>query len=323
MEYNIYIKLTNGCNLKCQHCYNEIMMNKQMMKETTLEDVIHWLKEFRMTHKDDNIVITLHGGEPLLYDIDKTLFLINSTKDLNLSWGITTNLIYNITDKHIELFNMLENKLVKTSWDYKIRFNEQQEQLWLNNIKYLISNGFVVQPIICLTNQLINALKPSYIYNKFIELGIKQLNFERITSTGRAETNNLRPNNKDLDVWLLDAFKEYEKQDLEIPLFRGVLESLKGNYLGCRMRKCMKTVITINPDGSISTCPNMANIKCGTLKETDEIKKQSLYDFENTRDMKCYFCKYFKQCNGDCCQLIWDDTGCPGMLSIFKYLENK
>ena len=85
----------------------------------------------------------------------------------------------------------------------------------------------------------------------------------------------------------------------------------------------MRTVTTINPNGTISGCPNMANISYGTLKTIDENKRKMLYNFEDNKNIGCLCCKYFKQCNGDCCQLKWDNTGCPGMLSIYKYLELK
>lgn len=323
MEYNIYLKLTNGCQLKCEHCYNEIMMNHNHMKEDVLEDVLVWLKEFCNKHPNDDINVTLHGGEPTLYDLDKILYIIDSVNETNIMWEITTNLVYELTDKHIQIFKKMHKSFIKTSWDYKIRFNKEQEELWFNNVRKLKSIGIEVQPIVCLTKQLIKDLNPNYIFDMFSNLGLKYFNFERITSTGRADINDVRPNNSDLDKWLLDAFKIYENTKFYIPLFSGVKEGIKGNLIGCRRRQCMRTVTTINPNGTISSCPNMANISYGTLKTIDENKRKMLYNFEDNKNIGCLCCKYFKQCNGDCCQLQWDNTGCPGMLSIYKYLELK
>ena len=68
-EFNIYIKLTNGCNLRCKHCFNEIMMNHNSMSDETLNKVINWLKEFRNINPESIINMSLHGGEPMLYNL--------------------------------------------------------------------------------------------------------------------------------------------------------------------------------------------------------------------------------------------------------------
>ena len=106
------------------------------------------------------------------------------------------------------------NPLILTSWDYKIRFKDNQQSLWENNVRYLIEKGIQVQPIVCLTNLLIENLKPEDIFLYFKRFNIKRFNFERITNTGNALVNNLRPTNENLQNWLLDAYKIYEKQKM-------------------------------------------------------------------------------------------------------------
>lgn len=324
MIYEIYIKLTNGCQLKCEHCYNEIMMNHLHMTDDVLDKVIVWINEFQRNHPSDLINITFHGGEPMLYDIDK----IDKVIDLltgNFTFGITTNLIYDLTDKHIRLFKRMKpyvnESLVSTSWDYKIRFKGNQQEIWESNVKKLLDNNIKVQPIICLTNTLIKEKTPKDIFD-YIGKFTDRFNFERITNTGRAIQNSLRPLNKDLDKWLFDAYKLYEVSNYKIPLFDGIESSLHNSFIGCRERRCMEKVITINPDGSISTCPNMANKCIGNIYKIDDNKKKELILFEKNVDINCLMCKYYQYCNGDCCQLEWDESGCPGMKSILRYKTN-
>lgn len=324
MTKTIYIKLTNACNLQCKHCYNEIMHNHSFMSTEILNKVFNYIQTF-----DEKLDIHLHGGEPLLYNLDILLDFINKTKYLKLNWTITTNLNYKITEKHLFLFKQMipygNNPLILTSWDYKIRFNKENLNLWKANIKILQKNNILVQPIICLTNVLIKEISPYILFKYFKHLNIYQFNFERITNTGRAIENKLRPNNKDLQEWLLQAYKLYEKDNtLIIPLFEGIKQSLKGIYLGCRNRSCMKDVITINPDGTLSGCPNTANINYGNLNNINIKKKEELIQKEKIRNIKCLTCKFFKYCNGDCFQLEFDNTECPGMKSIYQYiLKNK
>ena len=328
MNYNIYIKLTNGCNLQCKHCFNEIMGNHNSMSFETLDKIIYWLKCFRNEHSEDILNMSLHGGEPMLYNLDKISYLLDLTNNLNLKWCVTTNLIYDLTDKHLDIFNKMkpfdDNPMIMTSYDYgDLRFNnENNRQLWLKNVKKLLNNNINVQPIICLSKYLIENIEPEQIFNFLKSLNIKRFNFERITNTGRAMQNNIKPLNKDVDMWLLKAYKLYQKNDLICPLFQGVEQSLKRVFIGCRARECMKNVITINPDGSISSCPNMANDIYGNLDYIDNNKKQCLINFEKNINQKCLFCKYYHQCNGDCCQLTWDDSGCPGLFNLYEYLNN-
>lgn len=325
MNYNIYIKLTNGCNLQCKHCYNEIMNNHNSMSRETLDKVILWLKEFRNNHKDSIIDMSLHGGEPMLFNLDNILYILNSTDKLNLRWCITTNLIYSITNKHIEIFKRMipyDEPMIMTSYDFgDLRFNDNQEKLWKNNIKILQNNNIKVQPIICVTNYVVKNISVKDFFNFLDKNNITQFNLERITETGRASKNKIKPTNKEQNEWLLNIYKEYKKRNnLLCPLFEGVEQSINGIFLGCRARKCMEQVITINPDGSIAGCPNTANLTYGNLNEINECKKCELIKIEQTKKNECLICPYYKYCNGDCFQLVWDETGCSGLKNIYEYI---
>lgn len=323
MTKTIYIKLTNACNLKCKHCYNEILHNHSNMSKNILEKVIIYLKSLNTNNEE--IDIHLHGGEPFMYDISNIQYLLYKTKNLNFKWTITTNLIYEITKEHLDIFKQMlpfdNNPFILTSWDYKIRFKDDQQELWENNVRLLKENNINVQPIICLTNILIKEKEPEEIFKYFTDKDIYNFNFERITNTGRALDNNLRPYNIDLQNWLLKAYKLYEKNNkLKIPLFEGIKQSINGIFLGCRNRSCMNDVITINPDGTIAGCPNTCDKKYGNLDKIDTKIKENLINLEKQRSINCLTCKFFKYCNGDCFQLIFDETGCPGMKSIYSYI---
>lgn len=334
MKKTIYVKLTNNCQLQCMHCYNAFMNNNSDMPRHVLTAVFDEIIDQAQQNPQIDYDCQLHGGEPLQYkDIDFVIQQLQRTKDFaNIHWCITTNLVYKLTDQVYELFQFMtpfdrNQQFIQTSWDYKIRFaNDSQLQLWTNNVKTLLSKQIQVQPTVCLTNQLINEITGKQLIDYFLELGINHLNFERITNTGRAVQNHLRPNNKDLDQWLLDAFKYYETvaDKITIQLFVGVFASLQRNFLGCRARHCMETVTTYNPDGSIGGCPNTAFKPFRNVNGSYNEKVYTIWiKTENKRDLTCLTCDYYQYCNGDCFQLQFDDTGCPGMKAVYEYLLNK
>lgn len=337
MTYTIYIKPTNRCNLKCDHCFNEIMQNHDDIDDRTLERSIQWINNFIDSHPNDDIDCQLHGGEPCLYSIDKLNGVVDRVNN-RARWSITTNLVYQLTDKHIELFKRMQpyhnndDIVIQTSWDHSIRFKSPKQQaLWEDNVRVVVGQGITVQPTVCITSYIINSVSPADLFDYMIALGVTQINFERLTNTGRAvgqiaiidkHQYNLIPTNKQTDQWLFDAYKTSKLpkyQHITIPIFQGVEQSIKGELLGCRARKCMQTVYTINPDGSIGGCPNTAcyapnNVNTIQWVENKLIKKEQI------QQISCLSCQYYQYCNGECFQLKHDDTGCPGMKSIYQYL---
>ena len=258
-SYNIYLKPTNECQLRCQHCYTGDIVYGAMTDEV-LRKSVSWICSFVKSHPHDVVSVILHGGECTQYDINKLIDVVSSID--NVRWGITTNLVYKLQRNHIDLFNAMKQQddqfVIQTSWDYDIRFNsDTQLRLWENNVRFLISSEFVVQPTICVTKSLIESVSSDELLDYLQLLGLDRCNFERLTNTGRASNKQHTPNNHDLNVWLLSAYKHSKKKNLCIPMFESIEQSFNYSYLGCRARKCTETVITINSDGTIATCPNI------------------------------------------------------------------
>lgn len=302
------------------------------MSEQLVNHVFDDIVDVATKNNNDRIICQLHGGEPLVYkDLQLVIDNVKRTQQCsNVMWSVTTNLVYKLKPVHYQLFDLMnafgdQTRFIQTSWDYSIRFeNDKQLQLWEHNVKTLIDRGIVVQPTVCVTNLLINDITPKQLIDYIRSLGCNSVNFERITDTGRAVDNHLRPYNCDLDRWLFDAFCYSQSiPNFTVPLFEGVVQSVKGELLGCRARRCMSTVTTYNPDGTVGGCPNTMNSPYGTIDKIDNIKKVIWIEKEQTYNPICYTCEYFRYCNGDCFQLSWDNTGCPGMKSIYDYLFNQ
>nr|DAL50264.1 MAG TPA_asm: Fe-S oxidoreductase [Caudoviricetes sp.] len=328
----VYLKLTNGCNLKCKHCYNEQMSNHSKMNDDVIKDAISYINALA---KSEKVQVQLHGGEPFLLKAEKIKNICDRL-DSSVEINATTNLAYVLTPQIIDIFKLFApvhsaNPLVQTSWDYKIRFaNDVQEKLWISNVKTLLQNNVDVQVTVCLTKLLINEVTPKALFEYFTSLGVKYINFERLTSNGSMLQNDwLMPSNTDVSSWLLDAYIEHKKHDITVSFFVAIENSIKGYFIGCRERKCTQTVVTINPDGSVASCPNTAHRPFASIKELLEEsqctrQKQIIWiKQEQIRNQQCYSCKYFKYCNGDCFQLAWDRTGCPGPKLIYECILNE
>lgn len=320
MSKKIYICTNNSCQLHCLGCYmNSLCNNNEFVDLNFVRKVLN-----KNIEKDTECVF--HGGEPFFLRDDKT---IQTYIDLvleypNAKWSATTNLVYEITPKLLRLFNLFNNKFIKTSWDVdEYRFkNKDQLHLWENNVKFLLSEGFEVEVLITINNLLIKH-DPKEILDYFKGLGIKIINFERITENGRASEVKVKPTNREADEWLYKIYKY--NTELSIPIIDELVDISKGaEPSGCRKRECMKCVLTINSNNTIGTCPNIAKIQPIGKYENDIImysdKQKDLIKVEKNVNFKCLMCRFYNICKADCCQLKFDETGCPGLTNILKEL---
>lgn len=332
ISYTVYLKVTNGCNLQCKHCYNEQEGNHLRMSEDVLSRSVHYIKNFAQMHASDTVIVKLHGGEPMLYRTERLLSAVVELSAVpNVTFSVTTNLAYPITDMHLAVFRYMEKvngkPFVQTSWDYKIRFDTPgQERLWESNVRYLLSLGFDVQPTITLTNLVLREMEPRHLFDYVSSLGCASLNFERYTENGRGLLYDFRAPNREVDRWLFNAFLIYYKElygRFTVPLFDGVIDSMHGVLTSCRERKCCATTTSINPDGNLGTCPNIAHLSVGNLHGENGQKRIMLIRKEAVPNSSCLLCKFYVYCHGECSQLRYDESGCPGMRMIYNYLTAK
>ena len=350
----IYVCITDRCQLQCKHCYRDSATFDSSRKLNDMDFLkLSYVRSYirsaaqedynPMGEEYDDVSVVLHGGEPMMYyNLDYLKKFVLQMNYDHIPITMTTNLLYELTPIRKDIINLcsLDHfsgvKFISTSWDAgDVRFKTpEQKELWEKNVRHLLMNGINIQPICTVTTELIKE-DPEQLMEYFHELGVKYLNFERLTVTGRAVDNvYLKPTNRQAESWLFKVYKlNKEKGYFEIPLFTGIDQSLFGNHIGCRARQCVKNVRTINPDFSIGSCPNCAHIPVDVMysEETRMIgssietidKYDNLLKEEANVDMGCLLCTHYKECNGDCFQLKWDETGCPGFPTIYEYAKLK
>lgn len=335
IKKKIYIKTTESCNLHCKHCYiNDFRKQKEFFD---WEKTATWLQKYLNFFHIENqeVEISFHGGEPFLCDLDILQKFIRRFPGAN--FNATSNLCFPIDTTFFDFIkkNFLDytkdgTPYIKTSWDYKIRFqNPEQEGLWVKNVKDIVDEGIEVHVTTCLTKDTIMDVIPYEYLEQMSILGVSSLNFERLTSNTTMD-KSLIPDYQEQDKWLLQMYLENECSfGFYIDLFENLkLAVEKGELNGCRKRQCMQEVLTINADGTIGGCPNIAltNSFSSIEKEpSDLIQNQChlcLLRQEQIRNNRCYLCPYFKYCNGDCHQLSWQGDICPAPKKVLEQIIN-
>lgn len=215
----IYIRLTDKCNLKCKHCYSENSDSFILLDN----DIVDFINNI------DKANIVLHGGEPMLYDINK---LNDFVKKMKHNVSITTNLSYIIDDNIKEFFSKTK---VSTSWD-PFRFNNEQYNLWLNNLKEIENIS-----IICtLTKELLN-IDPIKMSDLIASWGNPLVQF------GMYDGDN-KPTRTDIYSW-----------------FNKLTNTNNNCFIEQCAKSCIENVFTINTDKTIAGCPNRYKIIYGTI----------------------------------------------------------
>ena len=320
----IYIKTTESCNLNCKHCY--IGDNRLLRRQFNANKTIDWLKKY--IHKngieENKLYISFHGGEPFLANLDDMQKVCNSFP--NAMFDATSNLVMDIDHgiKDFILRNFRQKDIgtfIKTSWDYKIRFaTDAQELLWRKNIQELLNNDVTIKVITCLTKPFIENVSPQEYLDFMKDLVSRHAGFERLTYN-TTENKTLIPDIEEIDSWLLEC---YQKNNfLEQSFFSDIAAACKHCFLGCRKRECMKNVLTINADGTIGGCPN-SSIKNWFFNIDGVINKElrdRLIEKEQLQNPECYTCDLFQECNGDCHQLSWINKKCYTPKKLFRRIK--
>jgi radical SAM protein with 4Fe4S-binding SPASM domain len=333
MGKQLYIKTSDTCNLNCDHCFTNGRSGSKVKWDPF--KTAQWLKEYIAETNEENYLLILHGGEPMLADIDHlNWFYDEMVKDPRVSFTINTNLTYKLTDKKLDFLKRIGQ--VGTSWDYNIRFeNEKQKKLWRKNVKILKDEGLPVGVSVSIDKQLVSCDIESLLTTMSL-WDVNSIRLERLTPIGNIEKNDaIFPDNELVDNWFTKLIQIYEKKFRHAGLMISTLDSIIGKVkenvvkIDTNCRNCEQRITTISADGSLSGCPNSALVKkFGTIEESsktylesdgrmNEIVKE--LDF----DVRCLTCDVFDLCGGDCHQLPWVDGRCGGIKNTLRYLKNR
>ena len=331
----VYLKTTETCNLNCAHCFTNGKFGRKIFFDP--DKTIDWFKRLaESVPSQPDLHIEFHGGEPFLAPLEDMFRVHREVSEFwpNASWGCTTNLVHKLTPEKLEFIDTVLGKRIGTSWDPKIRFdNQKQVELFEENVRTLLDRGVTIKLFVSLTRDVIN-MEPIDLLRYVKKLGVQEMDIERVTKNGHAVKNLfIFPRNTEMDKWFLKMHHQMEEHGarswFENSFMENVYNKFERNFTkaGTWCRDCERKLFTINADGTIAGCPNSApEDHYGTIDmPIDELfsapKRISVIACEATVNPLCLQCSVYKYCGGDCHQLDWEGTQCASPRSLMKYLD--
>ena len=332
----IYVKTTETCNLNCDHCFTSGKNGAKIYFNP--ERVARWCNQLKEMKPELSGHFEFHGGEPFLAPVEDMWKFYELTQEKwngSATYGITTNLVIKLTDKRLDFLDVVCNNRIGTSWDPTIRFdNEKQRELFESNIKLLLHRGYTIKLFISLTSDTIE-LGPEKILRYAKELGVQEVALERITHDGNALRNPVFPSNLQLQNFFLEMHRFIQKNNARDWFHNEFMENIYAKFengdlgRGTFCRDCEQKLFTINGDGSIAGCPNSAptsafgHINIHPQEVVNAPKRCEVIMSELQRDPRCYDCKVYKYCKGDCHQLAWEGDICGAPRFLMKELDRQ
>lgn len=275
----LYIKITEECNMHCPFCYI-----KQKPGVISLETITSFMEK----HTRDMIqTVIFHGGEPLLYP-ERILETINKYPEKE--YHITSNLTLPLTKERLEVLHKCN---VATSYSMD-RFHNAKDFLQFIDNLYTVSEFTDITILVTLTREQLEE-SPERLAIMLQRLPHKYVLLERLYE-------------EQYDKELAEKTDLYMRKMMQLlPEKENVLllnmQYAIDNHVNVFPKFCHKLVFTLNPDGSISNCPNLCN------KRT-----------QNQKRRECIECDFYEYCQGDC--LSFQD-GCMFPKKTFKWIHDR
>ncbi|MGL5712727.1 MAG: radical SAM protein [Paraclostridium sp.] len=312
----IYLLLTENCNLNCSMCI------RGLQEGTNIEfDTLKNLDFINKIHNDD-IVIT--GGEPTLHKqfCEIVDFMCKHTKTVTVTSNGTTDYYFDKIKNYDNLFFQIS---VDGSVDHhnNIRGKGSFEKT-INTIEKLDMLGFKYS-VASVVNKynLESMFELSNILSELNNIRFWKLSYEM--PFGSADFNNMMTSFE----WnnFADSIINHAKLRLKIQkIFPLELYESKKEYLekiisnSNRSFNCGsgKDKLYIYPNFNVYSCTCLTDFCLGNLKETpfeniingDEINK--FVNYEVSKDTICFTCEYKKFCNGGCIGMSYHYYGSLG-----------
>ena len=323
-RFTIQWHLTERCNLRCVHCYqDELFSKKELTFDQSKKIIDSILKALKIWKRKGRINFT--GGEPLFKK--KLLFqLINyvKKKDPQISIGLLTNGTF-LTDSVVKKLKKAGVSFVQVSLDGAtekgndlIRGKGSFKKA-VEGIKRLVRANFTSAIMFTLHKKNVHEIPG--IVDLALNLGVTRMGVERIVPTGRGK--NLR---KEMLIpeELHQVFLYLAKRRLEIRKKRLKLDIWTYRPLWYLLRKEVKDSqigggcsaglngLTIMPNGDVMPCRRL-NLIIGNLLKDNlfEIWYSSpiLWDLrDRTKIRKCGKCPNLHNCSG-CRAVAYAVTG--------------
>ena len=310
---SITLLTTFDCNMKCTYCFEEGVIKKQTMSETTSLIIIQWLLRKLKTVRPAVLRVLFYGGEPMVSKksretmlfIAKSLHEITSRKDMELDLRMITNGAVLPVD-HIKKMVRYGLKGIKVTLDgdetahNRTRIFKNGKGTFSAIIKNLTKiKGLVPISIGCNYDEvnkksvpaLLDRLKAAGFEEAVESVNFKPI-FQNLENAGKAQFDVCTFS--DMDVTDIVRFKRETKD-------KGFM-TREGISLGpCEAAR--ENSYTIDPQGKIYKCGGFVGrekFKIGDLHEGLNEENTRFMTVDMWRSEDCLGCKYLPLCGGGC-----------------------
>lgn len=333
----IYLKTTETCNLNCKHCFTSGTSGAKVYWEPP--KVIDWLTRLAAeTPTASHVHLELHGGEPFLAPVSTMQQVYDECNTLwpSMSWGVTTNLTYKLTEEMIAFMEGPLKGVIGTSWDGTIRFATLgQRALWEKNVRMLVERGMYITLFVSVTKDLVQS-DPMELFEMVKSLGVQVLSLERLTKDGSALKHpDIFPSNAEQDAWFVKMEQCAKDANMDQFFRNRFLEDIYAKFdkgvttAGTFCRDCEQKLFTLNATGTIAGCPNSAPSQhFGHISDPIPALLASPIRLNNIScekhiNTQCIQCEVFGYCGGDCHQLEWEGNVCGAPKTLMIGLVNR
>lgn len=335
-EFNvIYLRLVQGCNLNCEHCFT--LGNKDKYKLAPIEQVHDYLRAIRDNVNPAKAVFYIHGGEPFLAPLEyhkQVNQLIRDTfRGIEFNIIPQTNLMYQINEEFVQFLKEEYSSHIGVSWDHGIRFQTTSsglnEDLFIQNFNKLAKAEIEIAVAVTVQNKLLQ-VDPVNFLEKLD--GAKSIDFEFLTMFDE-KTKNLKVSNEHWAKFFAKIVKYYATHDTswslpQVDLF--TKSFVEGRVYQCKCNCCEHRTFTMNVDGTVGLCPDLTYVRpISTVSEMKSnwqnfaLKALNCYVEQKAQPLQpiCNNCDYFEYCGGNCEPTLFNpnENECPMSLEGLKY----
>ncbi len=327
MIRSLIIKVASTCNLSCDYCYfsrsENLKTDQRILPMELLRATIAHTAEYCKQNDLGDFVFCWHGGEPLLagYDFYESIIELQRDffpKKVQIDNVIQTNGML-LTDRWVDLFKRHDFQ-VALSLDGPAAINDLRRKTkngrgtsryLVDRIELLKRNAYPVRILAVITPEAVPLGKEIYKY--FRDLGCCWMDFlypicNWIDNTFDKQIDPCDPGKFLCDVF--DAWIEEGNPDVYVrTLHDWCMLIMGGQTITCHSRTDCSYVLTINTDGSVHVCDDLAPYTDSLL---GHIMSDSFSDIEVNENLKrlenmsalfgkeCSECEYFPVCRGGC-----------------------
>ena len=322
----VYVKPTESCNLNCLHCYNRVGNDSAFLSLERLEKFLGSMSIYYGERDIDlGVEVIIHGGEPMLCEVEFLKDMVNLWKFAlpfaDLVFSMQSNLVL-LNENWVSFIREYLDGIIGTSYSPGLRFvgyDEYAEEIWLKNLDMALHNGLRLYFVVTLGRKFLKEKEPEDLLNFLLRYKAYSFHLEPLTKNGKAEMNwdKISVSPEEYDNWKARFFELFVKEKAYKVIPRPLLVDkaktfYDGVFVGCSSRDCMKRTLTINADGSVGGCPNVARLYIyGTLDDefsvvwNSDLRKEMMAK-ERLKRNECLNCEFISVCNGSC---MWLD-GC-------------